>query len=205
MLLNSQSSQFVFQFPTDFIPKHLNDSYKMLLEKNWIAYENVVDYLNSTIKGVDFGGLTIDTTTRTEYKSKERSYKPSKNFYDIIATKELNIEFRRADSDINYWLLHQVFKHYYATDAAFVEPFYLSVLDFNRDEIYRVVFREIILKSLSEMTFSYSDMGVEQKTFTLNINFNWYDVEFMLDPNNRLVIDPNTGEILIQNTYKYDI
>jgi hypothetical protein len=202
MLLNSQSSQFVFQFPTDFIPVDMNNRYKKFLEKNWIPYENVVDYLNSTIKGVDFGGLSIDTPMRTEYKSKERNYRPSKNFYDIISTRELNIEFRRADSDINYWLLHEIFKYYYTADVAFVNPFYLSVLDFNRDEIYKIVFREIILKSISEITFSYSDMGVEQKTFTLNINFNWYDVEFMLDPNNRLVVDPDTGETLIQNTYK---
>ena len=204
MLLNSQSSQFVFQLPSDFVPSTMNERYKKFLEKNWIAYENTVDYLNSTIKGIDFSGLSIDTSTRTEFKSKKRDYKPTKNFYDLVSTNEINIEFRRADSDINYWLLSSVFKYYYASDKEYLEPFYISVLDINRDEIYRIVLREIILKSLSEITFNYSDMGVEQKTFTLNISFNWHDVEFMLDPNNRLVTDSETGEIVIQNTYKND-
>lgn len=204
MLLNSQNSQFVFQFPQTFVPEKMNARYVQLLEKNWIPYENVVDYLNSTIKGIDFGGITITTSERVEFKSKKRNYRPSVNFYDVISTNDISIEIRRADADINYWMLHNIIKNYYANPMQqYAQPFYMSVLDVNRDEIYRIVFREILLTELSPISLNFSQQTVEQKTFTLTFSFNWYDVEFMLDPNNVLVTDEN-GEVLIKESYSPD-
>ena len=45
MRLSSQGSQFVFNLPQDFIPQEILNSYTPLLEKNWVQYENVLDYL----------------------------------------------------------------------------------------------------------------------------------------------------------------
>jgi hypothetical protein len=52
MRLSSQSSQFVFNLPANFVPPEVLNSYTPILDKNWIQYENVIDYLNSTIKAV---------------------------------------------------------------------------------------------------------------------------------------------------------
>jgi hypothetical protein len=50
MRLSSQASQFIFNLPSDFLPPETIDSYGPILEKNWIQYEDVIAYLNSTIK-----------------------------------------------------------------------------------------------------------------------------------------------------------
>ena len=50
MRLSSQGSQFIFNLPSDFLPTEIVNTYKPVLEKNWVQYESVIDYINSTIK-----------------------------------------------------------------------------------------------------------------------------------------------------------
>ena len=60
MRLSSQSSQFIFNLPGDFLKPETINTYQPILEKNWVQYENVIDYLNSTIKQVNFPGISFD-------------------------------------------------------------------------------------------------------------------------------------------------
>lgn len=182
MRLNSQSSQFVFNLPSTFLPNEIIESYSPILEKNWIQYENVIDYLNSTIKSINFPGLSIEMPTQILIRGKQRRFKPAKNVQDIITTNQLTVTFRSVDADLNYWLMFDIFnKHYLDVENAFVDPFRLSCVDIHRDEIYVIHFWELILVSLSDNTFDYSQQKVNSKTFNLVFNFNFYDIEFKLD------------------------
>lgn len=201
MRLNSISSNFIFQFPTDFLPEKIINSFQKLLEKNWVQYDNVLDYINSTILSVDFPGLSLDLPEQIMYQSKKRSYMPSTNPYDIVSSTELNLELRSVDSDLNYWILHSVFMYYYKKkDAQYTAPFILSVLDINRDEIYQIKFREIIMKNISERTFNHSQQAVDAKNFTVTLNFNYWDIEFMLDKNKILVMGDDGEPVIKDNT-----
>lgn len=182
MRLSSQSSQFLFNLPSDFIPPTLSDSYQKILEKNWIQYENVVDYLNSTIKSVNFPGLSIEMPKQILPRGKERQFKPSKNVQDIITTRDLTVTFRSVDSDLNYWIIFDIMtKHYLDNDNQFVKPFTLTCVDIHRDAIYNIRFYEIIIKSLQEINFNYTQQKVAPKDFTMQFHFNFFDIEFLLD------------------------
>jgi hypothetical protein len=182
MRLSSQSSQFIFNLPGDFIKPETINTYQPILEKNWVQYENVIDYLNSTIKSVNFPGLSFDMPKQIMMRGKERQFKPSKNVQDITTTHELTITFRSVDSDLNYWLIFDLLtKHYMDVENAFVNPFTITCVDIHRDALYVIRFYEIILKSLSDNTFNYSQQKVTSKDFTLAFHFNFYDIEFMLD------------------------
>jgi len=82
--LSSQSSQFVFNLPANFVPPEVLNSYTPILDKNWIQYENVIDYLNSTIKAVSFPGISFELPMQYLIRGKERQYKPAKNIQDIV-------------------------------------------------------------------------------------------------------------------------
>jgi hypothetical protein len=182
MRLSSQASQFIFNLPQAFLKPEIIDTYTPILEKNWVQYENVIDYLNSTIKGVNFPGISFDLVKRIEVRGKERFLKPAKNIQDIITTHDLTITFRSVDSDLNYWLMFDIIsKHYLDTDNSFLEPFTITCVDIHRDAIYIIRFYEIILKSLSENTFNYSQQKVNAKEFTITFHFNFYDIEFLLN------------------------
>ena len=182
MRLSSQSSQFIFNLPGDFLKPETINTYQPILEKNWVQYENVIDYLNSTIKSVNFPGLSFEMPKQIVMRGKERQFKPSKNVQDITTTHDLTITFRSVDSDLNYWLMFDLLtKHYMDVENAFLNPFTITCVDIHRDALYVIRFYEIILKSLSENTFNYSQQKVTSKDFTLAFHFNFYDIEFILD------------------------
>lgn len=182
MRLSSQNSQFIFNLPQAFLKPEVISTYTPILEKNWVQYENVIDYLNSTIKSVNFPGISFELVKRIEVRGKERFLKPSKNVQDITSTHDLTVTFRSVDSDLNYWLMFDIIsKHYLDTDNAFLEPFTITCVDIHRDAIYIIRFYEIILKSLSDNTFNYSSQKVNAKEFTITFHFNFYDIEFLLN------------------------
>lgn len=182
MRLSSQSSQFIFNLPSDFLPPEIIQSYTPILEKNWVQYENIIDYINSTIKSVNFPGLSFEMPQQILVRGKERQFKPAKNVQDIITTRDLTITFRSVDSDLNYWLIFDILnKHYLDVENSFVNPFTITCVDIHRDAIYVIRFYEIILKSLQDNTFNYSQQKVSSKDFTMTFHFNFYDIEFLLD------------------------
>jgi hypothetical protein len=182
MRLSSQASQFIFNLPSDFLPPETIDSYSPILEKNWIQYEDVIAYLNSTIKSVNFPGIGFEMPKQITMRGKERQFKPAKNIQDITTTHDLTVTFRSVDSDLNYWLMFDIIsKHYLDVENSFVSPFTITCVDIHRDAIYVIRFYEIILKSLSENTFNYSLQKVTSKDFTIAFHFNFYDIEFLLN------------------------
>lgn len=197
MRLSSQSSQFIFNLPSDFLPTEIIQTYNPILEKNWIQYENVIDYINSTVKSVNFPGITFDMPKQITMRGKERQFKPAKNVQDITTTHELTVTLRSVDSDLNYWLMFDILsKHYLDTERAFLSPFTITCVDIHRDAIYVIRFYEIILKGMGENTFNYSQQKVQSKDFTLNFHFNFYDIEFLL--NRSKVLEVGTVPTIIQ-------
>ena len=197
MRLSSQASQFIFNLPGDFLPNEILQTYRPILEKNWIQYEDVIAYLSSTIKSVNFPGITFDMPKQITMRGKERQFKPAKNVQDITTTHDLTITLRSVDSDLNYWLMFDIItKHYLDTENAFLNPFTITCVDIHRDAIYVIRFYEIILKGMSENTFNYSQQKVQSKDFTLNFHFNFYDIEFLL--NKSKVLELGTIPTILQ-------
>jgi len=197
MRLSSQSSQFIFNLPSDFVQTEILDTYTPILEKNWVQYANVIDYINSTIKSVNFPGISFDMPQQITMRGKKRLFKPAQNIQDIITTSELQVTFRSVDSDLNYWLLFDIInKHYLDTENAWLNPFTITCVDIHRDAIYVIKFYEIVLKSLSENDFNYSQQKVNAKEFTMTFNFNFYDIEFLL--NKSKVLELGSLPIIIQ-------
>jgi hypothetical protein len=173
------------------------ETYTPILEKNWIQYENVIDYINSTIKSVNFPGIAFDMPMQIRMRGKERNFKPARNVQDIITTRELQVTFRSVDSDLNYWLLFDIInKHYLDVENQWLDPFTITCVDIHRDAIYVIKFYEIILKSLSENMFNYSQQKVNAKEFSMSFTFNFYDIEFLL--NKSKVLELGSLPIIIQ-------
>jgi hypothetical protein len=197
MRLSSQSSQFIFNLPISFLKQEVIDSYTPLLEKNWIQYDNVVDYLSSTILSVNFPGISFDLPKQIMPRGKEIYHKPAKNVQDIITTRELTVTFRSVDSDLNYWIMWEILnKHYTDVENTHLHPFTITCLDIHRDALYKIYFKQIIVKSLSENTFNYSQQKVNSKEFTMTFNYNFYDIEFLL--NKSKVLETKDLPIIIQ-------
>lgn len=182
MRLSSQSSQFVYNFPSTFVPDEIAQRYEPLLRKNHIQYETVIDYLNSTIKSVTFPGLSINMPNQRLIRGKQRDYKPSMNVQDIKTNRSITVNFRSVDSDLNYLIMQDLFYyHYLDVDNLYAVDFEMVALDIWWDAIYSVVYKEIILTALSENTFDHSSFRVNPKEFSLDINYNFSEINYLLD------------------------
>jgi hypothetical protein len=176
MRLNAQNNQFIFQFPTDFVDEKLVGKFQRILDNNHMPYDNVLDFINSTIKEIVFPSISIDTPKQTFWKGKEIEWKESGNIFDKYQ-RELDITFRSVDSHINYFMLMEILMEFYQNNRKTYLPYFsLLVLDKTGDVIYTVLFKEILLKTLSELRMSYQQQDVSEKQFTITFRYNFIDV-----------------------------
>lgn len=182
MQLSGVNSQFIFKFPSDFIAADIKEKYEPVLIKNRVVYFDIVSYLNSTIMEISIPGLSISLPTYSALYGKKVHNKPALNMHDINSTFESDIRFRVVDGGINWFLARDIFmNHYLDTDNRWFESLEILVMDNYRDVVYKVRFRDIILTTLSEKRFSYSDNNINVEDFSVSFTFNFLDVFFELE------------------------
>jgi hypothetical protein len=183
MRISSQSNQFLFNFPTDFIAKEVNDRLIRYMEKNWIPYTDPMAYINSTIKEIVFPSISYEGSEQTHRFGKKIEYKPAQNIYDTY-NSTVDITLRSVDSHTNYFMMQQIFAEYYNNTRKYYLPWIqLYILDKDGDFLYSVNFRSPLLKSLSEVRMMYQAMDVQEQAFTITFKYNFMDVYWELSDN----------------------
>jgi hypothetical protein len=183
MRLNSQSNQFIFNFPTDFLAEEVNTRLGRYMEKNWIPYQDPISYINSTIKEIVFPSISYEGSEQVHKFGKKIEFKPATNIYDTY-TNTLDITLRSVDSQTNYFMLQQIFAEYYNNTRKYYLPWLsLFILDKDGDYLYSVNFRSVLLKSLSEVRLMYQSQDVNEQTFSITFKYNFMDVYWDLSEN----------------------
>lgn len=178
MRLSSANNQFLFNFPSTFLSKDVENRLRIYMDKNWIPYLDPISYINSTIKEIAFPSITYEGSEQTHKFGKKIEYKPATNIYDTY-NSSLDITLRSVDSHANYFMLQQIFAEYYNnTRKYYLEDMMLYVLDKNGDFLYSVVFRSSLLKSLSDIRMMYQSVDVSEQTFTVTFKYNFIDINW---------------------------
>jgi hypothetical protein len=208
MRLNSQNNLFIFNFPTDFIPRYLYEDFERVMTKDFIPYDTVLDYLNSTIKEINFPGMTFESVTQTRRYGKKIEMREAGNIMDKF-TRELSITFRSVDGHLNYMMLNQIIAYTYLREQQFIPFFLLQILDKNGDLIYTMYFEDIIIKSLSDRSFGYHHMDLNEDTFTITFHYNFLDMFYEVDEDDKMISisifdiplswTPNTFDVKFNN------
>jgi hypothetical protein len=208
MRLSSTSNQFLFNFPTDFVAKEVNDRLKRYMEKNWIPYIDPLAYLNATIKEIVFPGNSYEGSEQVHRFGKKIEYKPATNIYDTY-TNTIDITLRSVDSHSNYFMMQQILNEYYNNTRKYYIPWLnLTILDKDGDYLYSVIFRDNTLKSLSEVRMMYQSMDVQEQTFSMSFKFNYIDIYWELKENPEMLTGStqswNKDNILHSQTWNHD-
>ena len=198
MRLNSQNSQFIFNFPVDFISTEVEERLKNYMQKNWIPYLDPISYLSSTIKEIVFPNVTYEGSEQTLKFGKKFEHKPAVNIHDTY-NSTLDITLRSVDSHANYFMFHQIFAEYYNNTRKYYLPWInLVILDKDGDYLYSVNFRLPLLKSLSETRLVYQSTDTSEQTFSVTFKFNFIDIYWDLKD------DPTAKEKRIFDTQTWD-
>ena len=180
MRLSSQNNQMRFNLPQDFIEPWLNKQFQILMDKNYIQYASVTDYVSSTIKEIVFPGVTFEIAEQRLKYGKKYSWRESGSVFDKF-TNELDVTFRSVDSHLNYFImLESLIEFYENSEKTHIDLFDVDILDKDGDIIYTVLFKDILLKSISEKRLAYQRQDVSEETFTITFRYNFIDVRWKL-------------------------
>ena len=181
MRLNSTNNKFIFNFPVDFIEPWLYSDLQNVMDKNFIPYETVLEYINSSIKEIVFPSMSFDNVEQHIKRGKVIAHKPSKNVHDTF-TNEIDISFRSVDSNMNYFILVQVLTEFYLNNQKHsISDFSIDILDHHGDKIYTILFKEVLLKSIGENRMGYQMFDISEKLFTITFRYNWMKIYYELD------------------------
>lgn len=180
MRISSQNNQFIFNLPQNFISRRLEEQFQLLLDKNHIPYNDIMDYINATIKDIVFPSVSYDTVEQRLYHSKKVVWKESGNVADKFQG-EIDITFRSVDSHLNYFIILQILNEFYLNNKNYLEFVEIKILDKDGDLIYTLVLKEVLYKSLSELRMAYYATEFAEQTFTVQFAYNFIDIRWELN------------------------
>ena len=151
------------------------------MDKNFVPYDSVVEYLSSTIKEIVFPSSSYENKEQVLRRGKVVAWKDSKSVFDTF-TNEIDITFRSVDSYINYFMLLQILVEFYLNNKKEQIPmFNIQILDKDGSLIYTIIFDEVLLKSIGELRLGYQMYDIGEKTFTITFRYNFLDIRWEID------------------------
>jgi len=181
MRINSQNNQFVFSLPQAYITKDIEEKFQILMEKNFVQYNDVMDYLNSTIKDMVFPSVSYEKVVQTMYHGKKVGFREAGNVADKFQG-EIDITYRSVDSHLNYFLLLEICNRYYLQDNPnYLPTLNIKILDKDGDVIYIILLKSVIISSLSELRLAYNATDFSEQTFSLQLSYNFIDIKWSID------------------------
>jgi hypothetical protein len=74
-------------------------------------------------------------------------------------------------------MMIEILQEFYQTaERSFIPYFSLHILDKNGDLIYTVIFKNNLLKTLSELRLTYQNQDFSEKQFTMTFRFSYLDI-----------------------------
>jgi hypothetical protein len=176
-MLPSLSSSFIFNFPSDYLPQSVLQDYKGFLDQYHLPFDSIIDFLNSTIKSVNFPGFSYDTAMQTKMRGKQIDYRSAKPLQDLATARQIKVVFKSVMGDANYFLCLDIFeKHYLDPEHIYISPFRIIQLDMFRNAMYAINMYGILSTDITENTFDYSVQKLNPKEFTMTFKFNFHEI-----------------------------
>ena len=179
MLLNSKQNSFYFIFPKGFFPSTITDKYLPYIKKQSIPYDNIQNYVNSTIQSIGFPGMSIDSVEQIRPLGKKITYKSATPVQDLFS-KDFNVQFRLVDGFINYFIMMDTILHFlnFASDQIFIQNLPVRIMDSEGNIVISVTFKEVTLTSFSEFELNYTSNAAQDATFNVGFKANYIDIVF---------------------------
>lgn len=182
MILNSKNNQFVFYFPpnfwTDKVKKYYTDFYKSLL----LPYDEIDDYVLSTLQSVSFPGWKIEGSRQTRFTGAEQDYKGSAPVKDVIR-KTFSLTFKLSEGFMNYMLMYHNAIDYldFTNKEQYFDNMILGLLNNEGFLLQTITFKKVIIKGMSDLTIDYSNIDGGFNKFTVDFSYNDWDIDIMYD------------------------
>jgi hypothetical protein len=178
MLLNVRQNGFIFNFPPNFFHQSIQDKYKKYYQSLILPYDNISDFMSSTIQTIDFPGWDMKENDQVRVLGKRQEYKNSVPIPDLF-TRTFTISFKLTDAYLNYFIFLENSLNFldFSNKQQIFEPMRLSLLDNEGYIVSSIIFDKPILFGQSGFKLSYSSGVPDFKTFEAKFSYFKFNLE----------------------------
>lgn len=182
MILNARNNGFVFLFPPDFFAEEVKDKFKKYYQSLILPYDNIEDFMSSTIQQIEFPGWDMQLPSQTRTLGKRQEYKSSKPVEDLFERK-FTLTFKLSDAYLNYFIFLDNAMNYvdFSNKSQTTSPMQLALLNNEGYIVSSVVFNKPILFAQEGFKLSYSSVTPKFTTFTAKFNYLDFDFDLKFD------------------------
>jgi hypothetical protein len=201
MILNARQNGFMVQLPADFFNDEVQKKYEKYYRSLLLPYNNLDDFMVSTIQGINFPGFKSTLLTQVNPLGKIQERQSAKPIEDQFE-RSLTLTFKLSDAFLNYFIFLDNALNYLSplnvtkenmqnslgvaqskavvnSNHPFFKPIRLTLLNNEGYAVASIVLNRPMLTSLSEMKLSYSSNTPQFQTFTAT--FQYYNFDLDLD------------------------
>jgi hypothetical protein len=180
MFLSARQQNFILKFPKGFFYKEIEDRYLPLIKRLPGIYENIEDYINSSVQKVQFKGFSSENVE--QYINEDRvKWKQGPRIGNTME-KSFTVSFKLYESYINYWILYEQFIlfHNFENKDEFLPDINLFFMDNTGHLTLSFKFQQILFNEITELTLThefYSGSIPDLQNFDCVFNFNYFNIE----------------------------
>jgi hypothetical protein len=200
--LSPRFDLFNFAIPKDWFPQPILDRYAKMISQNQSVILDPVDYVNESISGITFPG--ISDLNMTQYQTStnsgtgksqglghlrrepvhENTYFSAENILTKIE-REFTVTFRRNSGLYNYFLLYETIMWKYDKRSTSEKTtgkndlFKIYILDDTGSITSKVTLYQPLPTGIDGLEFGYDKMDRQNETFTVTFTFNNIEYEFL--------------------------
>lgn len=199
--LSPRLDLFVFKFPKDFLPDIITEKYAKLINKEKNVITTPIDYLNESIQGITFPGITELLMEQTQYsithpenhnqqhglpgkrvnvepERKNTTYSP-KNILSQISN-EFKVSLRKNQGLYNYFMMYETIfykstKEYFNT-LKNDDFFEVDILNETGNVTVKIKLFQPKIDSIDGLELNYNKL--ERQTDTFDITFKYNNIDF---------------------------
>ena len=198
--LSPRMDLFRFVLPKDFLPTEVEEKYYKLFQQNAGVITTPIDYLNESIMGVSFPGISDINIVQDQHGS--NSIKESnlgkgmgkinvEPKHEIVYTtpdnplekieKEFKVTFRQNQGLYNYFMLYETIFYKICKPHLYppIDKLYIDILNEEGLSIARIVFADCHIDGIEGLEFDYTKLEREVGSFQVTFKFNNIDFELM--------------------------
>ena len=198
--LSPRFDLFRFEFPKDWFPQEILDRYAKMINENQSVILNPVDYVNESISGISFPGISDLTITQTQTSTNsgtgkaqglghfkrepvhDSTYLSTENILRKI-DNTFTVTMRRNSGLYNYFLIYETIMWYYdkrnTRKDISDDLFKIYILDDTGSITAKVLLYQPTPTGIDGLDFSYDKVERQGDTFTVAFNFNNIDYQFL--------------------------
>jgi len=174
MIINSRSSNFVFNFPVGFFHSDIETKYRPYIQRMpGLPWDTVSSMMNAHVQSITMPSMSMNPVSQTRRIGKTQTYKSGQPVPDYF-TKEMTVTMKAVDGYINYWIfLENTLLFLDLSDKRlYFEDMFVRAVDQEGHVLQTVRFEKPMLSSLSEISLSYSDNNPDFRTFDCTFTYN---------------------------------